>query len=372
MGRYRRRALSVDANHRGTGSRHSVQRVRALLRPFILAVHPDRHHSAPSDVRALNEDSLKRLNGFLDLAEAQSTPGVRPTLGNRSEPAYSFAFGGIFTDDDDDDDSGGGRVSATVSVPAELRGGGDSGGGGDKGPVLAVNTRKQWTHLTARCAVDLMEDAGMEVPEELCSLLAETTMHTAAAAAAAAPAPDRKLRTSPSAANDETGLTRAQVLRMTLDHIEDAEFEPIGANKKKKGQSAAAAVAAAQAAAGAHSPEVARQLFVQALFESQRVTVGSGMEESPGAVMRGAQRLREVLLEHSEELGLDNPRWLFVLFELSSPKLGTEVNTFRHEEVVFVRVPCEQEVEEEREAVAEHARRRALLHALQEIAQRDP
>ncbi len=386
------RALSSAGGPRqGGGARRGVQRVRALLRPFILAVHPDRHHSAPADVRALNEESLKRLNGFFDLAEAQSTVSARPTPANKSEPTYTFAFGGIATVNNKRIAAGpaaaaaraaagpagqaspAGRVSATAAVPAELRGASGIG----RSPSVA-DVGKRWTHITARLAVDLMEDAGTEVPEELSSLLAETTTHEAAAVAAAA-ARKRRRRPSTSAAHYETGLTPAQVLRMTLDHIDDATFEPKNTHSKgRRRSSPSPAAAAAQTAANAGGSEEARRVFVQTLFESQRVTVGPGMEESPGAVLRGAQRLREVLLEHFEELGLDEPRWSFVFFILSPSRSGQTANTFTRDGVVFVQVPCEEEDEggaEETEAhteADERARRRALLGTLRGIAeQRD-
>ena len=311
---------STFSTKRSTSPALPVRRVRELLRPFILAVHPDRYHGPENqEIKRLNEDSLKRLNGFFDMAETKSTQGGR-SLATVCESLYTFEFKTTATPTKPllppSPRSSPPPITTTTAVPIQvvvnvplvLR--------AHSPPNEAIRWEQHWLHLVSKCAVRLFQKASMKVPDELHAL----KQHSSSSKRR-----KKKQTTSLASGRSSTPQEDAQdaewIRQKTMKLIKkySDSFETIGLEENNKssdgGQEKEGDVQQSQQELNNLQASVVSQLF-----QSPRVSVTAKKQVSPTQVMGAADILKRLLLQHYELLQFGQPEWSSVMFLLNDQK----------------------------------------------------
>jgi hypothetical protein len=277
----------------------TVRRVRELLRPFILAVHPDRYHGLENkEIKSLNEESLKRLNGFFDMLETRSS--ISSTCSNitRCESKYKFAFNTLSSKIN--------KVNVTVKIPPSLR-----------STTISTNNSDKWLNLAAGFAVDLLNSSDMKVPSELldlkdCSVSSNSSMPNTNTHGS------RKYNHFTSMLKEEDAVDAAWAKKKTMELTQKySESVVIDVNEEDDGDEEEEDVVGHGAAASKmQSEKLALQAsVVNQIFKSKRISVtAKGVD--PSQVLSAAEILRELLLKHYDLLHFGHPEWSSVIFLL--------------------------------------------------------
>jgi hypothetical protein len=331
-------------------------------------------HAGPgsAEIRAKNEDGLMRLNGFLDLAEARSTH----TTGRAAscDAAYTFEFLTLKQAPAAKDErtlppagSAMHTVAVTVNIPATLV------------PATTQSSlKREWTTLTAQCAVDLLEKASMDVPQELFKAAGPTSLprfQTSITADANGNGNNvgdvgvdgswrQRQRHGNVKSSAATTLSRDEVVKMTLKNIREHEdfelveqegaagsgFRPVsgsdmpGQRSKRQRRAQRQGRGGGGAGHGSSFPRRKdKEAVVWQIFNSKRVSVSPGMEDRPEDVMRGATELQAFLLAHGDDLALHDARWTSTIIMLTPPGEVDAENAARAAEDGprhVVHVPC--------------------------------
>jgi hypothetical protein len=333
---------------RSTSPALPVRRVRELLRPFILAVHPDRYHGPENqEIKRLNEDSLKRLNGFFDMAETKSTmsrQGGR-SLGTVCEALYTFEFKTTATPtkplsptsptlptsspmspmspSSPSSPSSPPPTTTTTAVPIQVVVNVPLALRAHSPPNEAIRWEQHWLHVVSKCAVGLFQKASMKVPDELHALKQHSSVSKRS---------KKKQTTSLASGRSSTPQEDAQdaewVRRKTMELIKQYSdsFEMIGLEENSTssdgGQEKEEDVLSVADMAQQSQQELnnLQASVVNQLFQSQRVSVTAKKQVSPTQVMGAADILKRLLLQHYELLQFGQPEWSSVMFLLNDQK----------------------------------------------------
>ena len=307
----------------------NVRRVRELLRPFISAIHPDKFHGLNTEkTRALNENSLQQLNGFLDMVEARSlsTSGIdRVLLKGSCESKYTFSFGGVTPK----------LVNVVVTIPSSLR----------ESTSSSVSSGKEskWLSLASQCAVDLLSGSEMEVPNDLHVMSLSHQQH-------ARRAPDRSRlgrSTHDVAARDvgrDAAWARSQALELTKKYLDaeivDVEYREDEEKKKIEKTAAEKEIENVDSKEKKQSELLALQRsVVNHAFESHRMTISENITDQDD-VLGTAEMLRRLLITQYENLQFGSPQWSNVMFLLGNYDSCHATSATDSESVVVVSIPC--------------------------------
>jgi len=341
-----------------------VKRVRELLRPFISIIHPDRHHGVES-VATLNEDSLKRLNGFLDMADARSAPNNRSVARAGScEPTYQFVFGGVESSTSKQQSQSKSQshsqpqskqIKVLVNIPAPLR-----------SFSASEEWSQQWSQLAANCAVELLQKSDIVVPDALAVQQQEQQQQQNMSdlpghlkkrkKKKAAVSPAEMVRDAVWASNITMELTR-QSLDAEIEAVDFMEYDSseddnndVGGGEWRQSRSGRWWRRRKRSSIlDEEDPELVAKLqksVVQRVFDSRRVSVAATAQDlKPHDVVHAAEALKCLLLEHYEKWQFGHPRWSCVLFVLDNQE-KCHFTALRKEEggsnddVVLLTIPC--------------------------------
>jgi len=311
----------------------NVRRVRELLRPFISAIHPDKFHGLNTEkTRALNENSLKQLNGFLDMVEARSssTSGIdRVLLKGSCEPKYIFSFGGVTPK----------LVNVVVTIPSSLRESTSS--------PISSGKESKWLSLASQCAVDLLSGSEMEVPNDLQVMTLSHQQH-----ARRAPRRSRLAHSTHDVAARDVGRdaawARSQALELTKKYLDaeivDVEYREDEEEKEKEREKEKTAAEKDKENVDSKEKKQSELLALQRsvvnrAFESHRMTVSENVTDQDD-VLGTAEMLRGLLITQYENLQFGSPQWSNVMFLLGNYDSCHATSATDSESVVVVSIPC--------------------------------
>lgn len=349
----------------------SIQHVRELLRPFISAVHPDRHHGPKSiATRDLNEESLKSLNGFLDMAEARSLTkkgSVIGTLLGTCEPTYKFAFNDVKSS------SSLSSVNVVVKIPAALL----------ETSTISTQSNKQWLQLVAGCAVKLLKESQMKIPKELYVAQQDSNSNLRNGNQTSPPGLSYNQIVNPKQVAEDAEWAREETFELTRqyaerDIVEEVIFRTTNGSRYDEDEAydnydnyddyddyttTSTTTASTQTTStttnnndgnnnnndsNTMDEELLHELqvsVVNKLFQSQRISIAaSATQLNSKDVMKAAGSLRTLLLEYYQELNFGHPKWSCVLFVLGDQK-KCHYTLLNHGNNVVVKIPCRMMLE---------------------------
>ena len=316
-----------------------------------------------------------RLNGFLDLAESRSTHTTGRIASCDDE--YTFKFLTLKSAEGCNRDAQSAdmlhSVTSTVKVPATLV------------SATSPSLNKEWTNITARCAVDLLQKASMDVPQELLEASVKTVLPRFSASTGGDTdgmrySQNERQRTTRSS----SVLSREEVVKMTLQNIREHEdfkivedhqsghggFRPVseydmpGKRSRKKQTRNRGGAYSGGKSDYRFTRRKDREALVWQIFNSKRVSVSPGMEGRPEEVMRAASDLQAFLLAHSEDLALHDTRWASTILMLTPKAEVDEANAAIAKDKEkgqisrnVVHVPCPLTADVERDELVKELRR---------------